>query len=153
MIAFNSWYYSFSPRVADYLTGHWVGRTIMKGVLYPMVGILELTSATFSATGAIPELAVLFSGLVASSLIGVVYLGLPLSLVRVKVRRLRGLNVQGRLEWALAGLMLGGIAMLGLGEILASMTVLMVASVMVVLSTLVLSAIFTSGRIARRLTT
>ena len=43
MIAFNAWYYSFSPYVANYLAGHWVERTIMKGVLYPLVGTLILS--------------------------------------------------------------------------------------------------------------
>ena len=151
MIAFNAWYYSFSPNVAGYLNGHWIERTVMKGVLYPLIGILQLSSATFSATSSFPELAVLFSGLVATSLIGAVYLGLPLSLVRARVRRLRGSEVQGRLVWALAVLLLGGVTVLGLGELLASMTVLMIASVMVVLSALTLSAAATSGIIARKL--
>jgi hypothetical protein len=44
MLAFNAWYYSFSPYVANYLNTHWVERTIMKGVLYPLVGMLYLTS-------------------------------------------------------------------------------------------------------------
>ncbi len=123
----------------------------MKGVLYPLIGILELSSQTFSATSAFPELAALLSGLVASSLIGAFYLGLPLSLVRARVRRLRGFKAQGTLEWTLAVIMLGGLATLGVGEIFQSMTLLMIASATIVLSTLFLSAAFTSGRIARKL--
>jgi len=151
MIAFNAWYYSFSPNVAGYLNSHGVERTIMKGVLYPLIGILKLSSVTFSATSAFPELAALFSGLVASSLIGAFYLGLPLSLVRARIRRLRGSRAQGTLEWALTVLVLGGLVALGLGEIFQSMALLMIASVTIILSTLFLSATFTSGRIARKL--
>jgi hypothetical protein len=151
MIAFNAWYYSFSPYVAGYLNGHWVERAVMKGVLYPLIGILGLSSLAFSATSGFPELAALLSGLVASSLIGAFYLGLPLSLVRVRVRRLRGLKVQGTLEWALGVVLLGGLGMLGVGEIFSSITLLMVASVSIVLSTLFLSATITSGRISQKL--
>ena len=153
MIVFNSWYYSFSPYVANYLTDHWVERSVMKGVLYPLIGILELSSLTFSATSVFPEFAVLFSGLVASSLIGGFYLGLPLSIVRGKIRRLRGFRAQGMLEWVLGAVLLGGLGTLGVGEILQSMTLLMIASATIVLSTLFLSAAFTSGQIARRLQT
>jgi hypothetical protein len=153
MIVFNSWYYSFSPYVANYLTGHWVERSVMKGVLYPLIGILELSSLTFSATSGFPELAVLFSGLVASSLIGAFYLGLPLSLLRAKVRRIRGLKAEATLEWALAVVLLGGLGTLGVGEISQSMDLLMIASAAIILSTLFFSAAFTSGRIARKLQT
>jgi hypothetical protein len=151
MIAFNAWYYSFSPSVAGYLSTHVVERTVMKGVLYPLIGILKLSSMTFSAMGAFPELAAFVSGMVASSLIGAFYLGLPLSLVRAKIRRLRGLNAQGFMEKLLLAALMGGIASLLIGELLLSPVLLMLASVVIVLSTLFLSAVFTSGRISRKL--
>jgi hypothetical protein len=151
MVAFNAWYYSFSPYVANYLTTHWVERTIMKGVLYPLVGILYLTSNLYSITSAYPELAVLLSGLLASSLIGGFYLGLPISLLRAKVRRLRGLKAQSLLEKFLGVSLLGGMAALLLGEILSSPLLLMVSSATVVLSTLFLFAALTSARVAKRL--
>jgi hypothetical protein len=151
MVAFNAWYYSFSPYVADYLSTHAVERTVMKGVLYPLIGILKLSSLTFSATSAFPELAALLSGLVASSLIGAFYLGLPLSLVRAKIRRLRGSYAQSKLEKVLAVTLLAGISTLLVGEILTSSVLLMIASAIVILSMLFLSATFTSGRIARKL--
>ena len=153
MIAFNAWYYSFSPNVAGYESNHLVERTVMKGVLYPLIGILKLSSMTFTAAGAFPELAATLSGLVATSLIGAFYLGLPLSLVRGKIRRLRGMRAQRTLERILALLLLGGLAVLGLGEILTSTTLLMASSATVALSMLFLSAAFTSDMIARRLGT
>jgi len=151
MIAFNAWYYSFSPNVAGYESNHLVERTVMKGVLYPLIGILKLSSLTFSATSAVPELAALLSGLVASSLIGAFYLGLPLSLIRAKIRRLRASKAQRTLERMLAVTLLGGILALLVGELLAAPVLLMIASVTIVLSSLFLSAVFTSGRIASKL--
>jgi len=149
MVAFNAWYYSFSPYVASYLTTHWVERTIMKGVLYPLIGILYLTSNLFTATSGSPELAALLSGLLASSLIGAFYLGLPLSLLRSKVRRFLGLRVQGLLVRILAAGVLSGIGALLLGEFFSSSTILLLSSATIVLSTLFLSATVTSARIAR----
>jgi hypothetical protein len=151
MVAFNAWYYSFSPGVAGYLYAHPFERTVMKGVLYPLIGILKLSSLTFTATSAIPELAALLSGLVASSLIGAFYLGLPLSVIRAKVRRLQARRAQAMLEKSLALILLGGVAALLTGEILAAPALLMISTSIVVLTTLLLSATFTSGRISRRL--
>lgn len=150
MVAFNAWYYSFSPYVANYLTTHWVERTIMKGVLYPLIGMLYVTSGLFSATSGSPELAALLSGLLASSLIGAFYLGLPLSVLRAKVRRLRGLRVQRLLERILAASLLSGIGALLLGEFFNSSMILLLSSAAIVLSTLFLSATITSARIGRK---
>jgi len=151
MIAFNAWYYSFSPNVASYESNHVVERTVMMGVLYPLIGILKLSSLTFSAASAFPELAALLSGLVASSLIGAFYVGLPLALIRAKIRRLRAPGTQRTLEMLLAVTVLGGIFALLVGELLSAPILLMIASVAIVLSSLFLSAVFTSGRIASKL--
>ena len=148
MVAFNAWYYSFSPTVAGYLYTHPAERMIMKGVLYPLIGILKLSSLTFSATSAFPELAALLSGLVASSLIGAFYLGLPLSLIRAKVRRLKGRG--SGLEKALAGGLMAGIAVLLAGEMLV-LPIITAATVSIILSALFLSALATSARLSRRL--
>jgi hypothetical protein len=48
-------------------------------------------------------------------------------------------------------MLLGGVAVLFVGELLASPVLLMMSSATVVLSALFLSAAFTSGRIARKL--
>ncbi|MGA3109061.1 MAG: CFI-box-CTERM domain-containing protein [Candidatus Bathyarchaeia archaeon] len=148
MVVFNAWYYSFSPGVANYISSHSAERAVMKGVLYPLVGILYLTSNLYSATASFPELAVLLSGLIASSLIGAFYLGLPLSLIRSRVRRLRQLAA---MERYLAFTLLSGITALVIGEALTSSTILMISSATVVLSTLLLAALATSSRVAKLL--
>ena len=151
MVAFNAWYYSFSPTVANYLLTHPAERTVMKGVLYPLIGILKLSSLTFSATSAFPELAALLSGLVASSMIGAFYLGLPLSLLRTKIRHLQGRRMQLVLEKALAAGLLSGVISLLVGEIMGSPIILIASSVTIVLSALFLSAAVTSARISRKI--
>ena len=147
MVVFNAWYYSFSPGVANYLSTHWVERTIMKAILYPLIAILYLTSRLFSATSASPELAATSSGLFASSLLGAFYLGLPLSLIRARVRRFRRTRVPAR---SLSVALIAALVGLFLGEILVSPILMMVSSAVVVLSTMFLAALEASGRIARK---
>jgi hypothetical protein len=120
----------------------------MKVVLYPLIGIFYVTSNIYSATAIFPELAVLLSGLISSSLIGAFYLGLPLSLIRSRVRRLRRLAA---MERYLAFTVLGGITSLIIGETLASSTILMISSATIVLSTLILATLATSSRVAKLL--
>jgi hypothetical protein len=151
MLVFNAWYYSFSPGVAAYLSTHWVERTVMKGVLYPLVGILYLTSNLFSATSAYPELAVLISGLLASSLIGAFYLGVPLGVLRARFRRLRNWKGQRTVERALAAMLLGGLGTLTFGELLSSQPALIVSTATIMLSTLFISTATASKKISNRL--
>ena len=147
MILFNAWYYSFSPGVAAYISTHLVARSMMKIVLYPLVGILYITSNLYTATSSYPELAILLSGLLASCLIGGFYVGLPLSLLRTRVRRLRRLVFA---EKCSALILAAGIGLLTVGEILVSPVLLMASSAAIVLSTLTLAALLTSRKVAER---
>jgi hypothetical protein len=77
MTAFNAWYYSFSPTVAQYEYANPVAREIAKTTLYPLIEVLQLSSSTFTTFGFAPEFAALVTGLVGGSLIGLTYLSLP----------------------------------------------------------------------------
>lgn len=68
--AFNSVYYSFSPTVADVERSNPFLQEAVRAGLAPLLGILQITK-TLTTGG---ELSVLTSGIVASSLIGAVYL-------------------------------------------------------------------------------
>jgi hypothetical protein len=151
MLVFNAWYYSFSPYVAGYLNTHWVERTVMKGVLYPLVGILYLTSNVFSAASSYPEVAVLISGLLASSLIGAFYLGVPLGVLRARVRRLRDWKGQGIVERVLAAMLFGGLGTLMFGELFSSQPALVISTATIVLSTLFISSAIVSKKVCSRL--
>ena len=148
MLAFNAWYYSFSPPVANYIANHWVERTFMQGALYPLIGILTLSYGTFQATSAFPELAIILAGILASGLIGAFYLGLPLSLLRGKIKRLRGVGIGRSLERLLGGAVIASGLALVFGELMGSSLALMIASATLVLSIILLSATATSNRIA-----
>lgn len=148
MLAFNAWYYSFSPPVANYIASHWVARTVMKAALYPLIGILTLSDGTFQATSASPELAIILAGLLASGMIGAFYLGLPLSLIRGKVKRLAGASIGRALERVLALATMTSVLALAIGELTNSAPVLMITSATTVLSTILLAATATSNRFA-----
>ncbi len=143
MIVFNAWYYSFSPYVATYLTTHAASRMIMKGVLYPMVAVLLLASDLFTAMSTYPELGVLLSGLFASCLVGAIYIGLPLSLMRAKLQRRREAAKVTRM---LCVTLLITIACLFVGEVLSSAILMLVAPVIVV-SSMLLSGVIVSTAI------
>jgi hypothetical protein len=72
---FNAFYYSFSPGVASFIASHSTIRAGMKIVLYPLIGILYLSSLVFAITSFNAELAVSMAGVLASLGIGAVYLG------------------------------------------------------------------------------
>jgi len=81
MSVFNKWYYSFSTQVANAISGNPPLRDAVKTSLYPLIGVLS-ASANIQSTLAInPELATVMTGLVASALMGLVYLFQPMLLV------------------------------------------------------------------------
>jgi len=151
MVAFNAWYYSFSPYVANYIASHWVERTVMKGVLYPLIGMLFLTHVVFSAAATYPEFAALLSGLLASSLIGAFYLGLPIGFLRAKLRRLRSWKGERLFKQSFGLILLSGMILLIAGESTGLSALLMISSAEIVLSTLFLSALLTSAMIGKKL--
>ncbi|MFC1486594.1 NosD domain-containing protein [Thermoproteota archaeon] len=73
MEAFNAFYYSWSPSVAPTISENIGLKDGMKVVLYPLMGILHLSSTSFSVFSIIPEMSIVIAGFVASSLIAVVY--------------------------------------------------------------------------------
>ncbi len=116
----------------------------MRAVLYPLVGILSLSYKMFSLVHSQSEIAILFSGLLVSGLIGVVYLGLPFAIVRLAFPRLRNRATRRSFVKPLGAILLAAIGLLMLGDLVDSVSLLMVASVAVVLASLSLSAALTS---------
>ena len=99
MIAFNAFYYSFSSQVATVIASNILLRTMMKIILYPMIGILFLTNQVFIGLSFRPELAVIVSGIFASFAAGMVYLG-PIIIVVTRLagyRRFPGLRAKAAL--------------------------------------------------------
>jgi len=121
----------------------------MQAVLYPMIGILGVSYGVFNATSALPELAIVLAGVVASGLIGAFYLGLPVGILRAKVRRLRATNQGKTLETLLAYAVAANGALVAIGELAASSTLLMIATSALVLSTMALAAATVSNTMVR----
>jgi hypothetical protein len=149
MIAFNSLYYSVSPNVASYLHEHWVERAAMKGALYPLIGILWLTSATFNQFSSYLETAALVSGVLASSLIGAVYIGLPLALIEARIPRLLDSRKQKAILQRLKVMLVASLLALGLGELFLIMPLLILSTSTIVLSTIFLAATQTANMFAK----
>ena len=141
MYVFNAWYYSYSPAVANYISTHEGVRTAMKYVLYPLVGILHLSSATYSLLGFGPELAALVAGIVASSLIGVAYLALPFSgILWLFRRKIHGSTRKTTAKW-LTGVFSALIVAFVISEFLAVGPVMMVVSAAIILTALTIGSL------------
>lgn len=141
MDAFNAWYYSFSPAVAGYEYSHATTRAIIKGTLYPLMGILHLSSSTYAAFSAEPEAAALLAGLVASSLIGLAYLALPVSGTLWLIRR----KINGRTRTGAARAFAIALIALTAGFVIAELfgvsLLMMFASAGLVLTTLLAGSV------------
>jgi len=145
MTVFNTWYYSFSPEVALVIAANDALRCIMKILLYPLIGILHITTTTYSLISFNREFAIMVSGLIASSLIGIIYIS-PLALIihvikKVKVhpRTLRA----GSMIW---GLSIGGIAV---AEITRWSAVMMFSTAVFVFITMILATLSSVKYVAR----
>jgi hypothetical protein len=123
MKIFNMWYYSFSPSIADFEVRHEILRTIIKHLLYPLLGILHIAIQVQGVVNFDQEVGVIIAGFVASSLIGAVYLSpilqLSLLLSRSRFRLPKGVDPS-----ILLLLCCGGLLEIFFGE-LFSISVLM----------------------------
>jgi len=98
MKAFNAFYYSFSPTVAELVSSHPTAGELMRRILHPLIGILDLSFQTyffFVSYG--KELAVVAVGLLAALLIGAVYLSSLIMLLLYGMDRRRILALKSLL--------------------------------------------------------
>ncbi len=73
--AFNAWYYSWAPQVAGQEVKNDVLRAAVRMAILPLLGVLFIMKQTFTSLSMLnPEFAIFVSGLIASSLIGAIYL-------------------------------------------------------------------------------
>lgn len=132
MLAFNTWYYSFSPSVANAIRTNSASQIVMQVLLSPLLLILRLSAAVFDVISFQPEFGVFLAGLAASGMIGVFYLSTPTFLL---YNRYRGMKRLVRFLLASLG---AGIVGLILAEVLASSMLATVSSATIVLSNLLL---------------
>lgn len=88
MLTFNTWYYSWAPSLSySAATNPWIYKAVQLGV-YPLIGILYASYYSYSAIAPIStEAGAIFAGIVAASLMGVVYLAPIAYLITRLVRR------------------------------------------------------------------
>lgn len=132
LIMFNTWYYSFSPFIAQQISNNWIARIAMKGMLYPLIGSLYLASRVYNVLSTDPEAATLLSGLLASSLIGAIYLGIPLILLTRRTRIQLNQKV-------LSTLLLGGTITTLVSQIMNATFLLVISSSVTSLSVMFLA--------------
>ena len=84
MKVFNSFYYSFSPQIAEYERGNTLFKNMVKYSILPLLGILQISEFSYQISSN-SELAVIFSGFITAMLIGIVYCS-PFALIIQKVR-------------------------------------------------------------------
>jgi hypothetical protein len=88
MTAFNAWYYSWAPPIAQRISTSENLKAAVRVVITPLVFSLFVAHTVFQATVVVnPETAVLLAGTVASMLVGVIYLALPICFLRYLLRR------------------------------------------------------------------
>jgi hypothetical protein len=90
MNAFNTFYYSFSPQIAEYEREQPWLQTIVKVALYPLFGTLMAAEHVYTAVGG-GEAGAIFAGAISSMLIGAIYLGPIVYIVT------RGVKVESKL--------------------------------------------------------
>jgi hypothetical protein len=143
MVAFNAWYYSFSPHVAEFIRGNSLARTVTKLMLYPLMGILRVGAPAFHLFPTNPEAGAVISGLVVSSLIGIVYLTPPLVTVLGYSSRAR--RTAARLRLPTLAILLSALALVALtASVRGPVLLMMLATPAVVLASLTLSALSVS---------
>jgi hypothetical protein len=71
--AFNAFYYSFSPILAQAALANPAIATLIRVLIGPMIAALRLGSSMFHMLSLNPELAILLAGFAVSGLIGVIY--------------------------------------------------------------------------------
>jgi hypothetical protein len=152
MAVFNAWYYSWSPPVAAQIAPDANARSMMQVVLQPLLDILQVATAAFWLFSFNGEFAIFLAGLVAASLIGLVYLAPPVTVALIGIKRHRGTLRLPRTASLLRVLAVPWVASMVLmlaGEVFPVSLLMMVASGAFVLLTVLIVACAISLQVAR----
>jgi peptide/nickel transport system substrate-binding protein len=145
MTVFNSFYYSFSPYVASIISGNENLRGILKVILYPLMGVLQLSSTVFSLFSFLPEFGVVLAGIVASTLIAVVYI-LPCVLLLYLLKKFK-LSARS-IRW-MSLVWVGSLMSIALAEATSSSLLMMVSAGTCVLTTMCLTTLALTRKITK----
>jgi hypothetical protein len=136
MLAFNAFYYSFSPQAASLISAHSNLAAFMRVGMYPMISILSVASKLDSILPIDAEAAVTVSGILAASSLGFVYFGIPLTMLGFgECERSRRMT-----RWTVISCAIS-LSILTVAETVAASTLLLIGSTTVVLSFLSLGSV------------
>ncbi len=144
MIAFNAWYYSFSPAVAHFINDHPATKAPMQVLLTPLLGILTLAQLSFSAISFNPDIGVIVTGLVASTLIGAVYAFPVLSVLILVLRKIHPFTLSPGVFTFPGGLATTGLVLLVFGGLFSAEPILLAGSVLFITGLVFLTGLFLS---------
>jgi len=147
MDAFNSFYYSWSPGVADSIREDDEAKAFTRGIIVPLLGVLSVSSSVYILLSFTPELGVTLTGFVASSMLGAIYLALPMFvLLRLVSRKIRGVIIRKGIIVLLVS-SATGFAITSFGVYALSSSLAMLGSATLVLSSMFATALIVSSLI------
>jgi len=144
MTAFNAWYYSFSPAVAIFIDQHPSTKPPMRVILTPLLGILSISRMSFFALASYPDISVIVAGLIASTLIGIVYAFPLLFVLLVIIRRVYPFRFTTGVFKILGTGTVTGLALLVAGGLVTTKSVLLAGSVLFIVSLVLMAGLFLS---------
>jgi len=86
MRIFNAFYYSFSPKVAELTAASPILQTATRVFIYPLIGVLRFVAAVYQLYPQGSQLMIIITGVVASGLVGALYIS-PVAVLLGMVRR------------------------------------------------------------------
>jgi phosphoglycerol transferase MdoB-like AlkP superfamily enzyme len=142
MTAFNDWYYSWAPSIAQQIAPNENYKAATRVVIAPLIGSLFVGHMVFVAMAQMsPELAILSAGLLTSAIIGLAYLGPVYGLVwKLSKRRITKRTIYG-LVIAAAALTFIATLTTGTFNAAANLTALTVVETLLLAPALVLRKI------------
>lgn len=144
MTAFNAWYYSFSPAVANFIDDHPSTKPPMRILLTPLLGILNLSRISFFTLALYPDISVIVVGLIASTLIGIVYAFPLLFVLLAVIRRAYLFTFTTGVFKTMGFFTVTGLALLVAGGMVAAKPALLAGSVLFIVSLVLLPGLFLS---------
>ena len=139
MNLFNAFYYSWSPYVASAERNNPLLRDAVKTLIYPLIYSLEVSRQAAAPFSEIPELAVLISGIIISTLIGLIYVS-PILTITLLLRQRKNKEIRIKLiQVALA--LLVSLAFFTIAELTSLPQILALATVTIVLTSITLGAL------------
>lgn len=149
MAAFNSWYYSFSPSVAEYERHSPPAREAVRVLIQPLLLILSASASLhglLTSSGLNAEAAVVGTGMTASSLVGLLYLFPAAVAVGIKKKRILGSSAVKTVLiscWALS------CALVVTGLVWPNVEAMGIATSALVLCCMTTAMLFLSDRLSR----